>query len=167
MPSIEINPAKVVQFRTLHFQTVGDCLEEVERIQRAAVMGELQSHGNWSPSQILTHLAAWIEYAYVGFPIPRPPKVIAWILRTFMRKRLLSGKSMPRGIRIPKVAGGTTGADDIPFDQAVVRYRAALERLQSVEEAPYPSPAFGPMNHGERIQLNLRHAELHLGYLEY
>jgi hypothetical protein len=29
------------------------------------------------------------------------------------------------------------------------------------------SPAFGPMNHEDRTQFNLRHAELHLSFLQF
>ena len=46
------------------------------------------------------------------------------------------------------------------------RLRAALKRMQ-IEPARYESPAFGPLSDSDRIALNLRHAELHLGYLKY
>ena len=57
--------------------------------------------------------------------------------------------------------------DDMPTPAAGQRLLAALERLQAREEAKFDSPAFGPMSYENRIKLNLRHAELHLGYLSY
>lgn len=74
---------------------------------------------------------------------------------------------MPRGIRIPGTKQGTFGMDDLPTREAVERYLKALQRLASNEVAPHDSPAFGELSHEDRIQLNLRHAELHLGYLSY
>ncbi len=74
---------------------------------------------------------------------------------------------MPRGVRIPGVDGGTVGMEDIETIEAGRRLLAALERLQSDEVAKFDSPAFGAMSHQDRIALNLRHAELHLGFFTY
>ncbi|RME29782.1 MAG: hypothetical protein D6800_02330 [Candidatus Zixiibacteriota bacterium] len=43
-----------------------------------------------------------------------------------------------------------------------------LAALQAAREEPvrYDSPAFGPMSDDERRQLNLRHGELHMSFLE-
>ncbi len=57
--------------------------------------------------------------------------------------------------------------DNMPTAEAGQRLLNALKRLQDGEEAQFHSPAFGPMSHEDRIRLNLRHAELHLGYLSY
>lgn len=50
---------------------------------------------------------------------------------------------------------------------AAERLLVALRRLEQRQQADYDSPAFGPMSHEDRVRLNLRHAELHLGYLSY
>ena len=57
--------------------------------------------------------------------------------------------------------------DPIPLAEGAEQLRKAMLRLQSNELARYDSPAFGVMSHAERIELNLRHAELHLGFLVY
>ncbi|MCA8989534.1 MAG: DUF1569 domain-containing protein [Planctomycetaceae bacterium] len=158
-------PGTQSDHRVLHFNTVADCREEVRRILAAEEAGQLQSTGNWTAGQNLSHVAAWIEYAYEGFPVKPPPFFVRWILRWQLPKMLKS--SMPRGVKIPGVPGGTTGMDDVPVDQAGARLLAALDRLESNENAPYTSPAFGDMSHVDRVQLNLRHAELHLGFLSY
>lgn len=150
--------------RKLRFESVGDLLAELERIEAAWKAGELRVLGNWTPSQILAHIAAWIEYGWSGYPLKPPPFFVAWILRLMLKKYLRDG--MPAGVRIPKVEGGTIGQDDGPFDEALARLRRALERLQRGDPAQYPSPAFGKMTEADRIRLNLRHAELHLGFLD-
>jgi hypothetical protein len=73
---------------------------------------------------------------------------------------------MPRGVRIPGIAGGTCATEAVPLEDGVSRLRRSFERLKA--QAPtHPSVIFGPMTHDEWIKINLRHAELHLSYLNY
>lgn len=160
-----VDTRKSLGFRSVKFASVDECKAEVQQILAAAEAGTLTATGNWTPGQIMSHLANWIDYAYVGFPVAPAPLVIRWMLRLRLRK-MLNG-AMPRGVWIPGVAGGTAGMDDIDTEEAGRRLLAALERLQSDEEAKFDSPAFGAMSHADRIALNLRHAELHLGFLEF
>lgn len=155
----------IMSHRQLRFESVADCRQEIERILQAHQYGTLRTTGNWTPGQNLSHIAAWIEYAYEGFPVPRPPFFVRWMMRWIL-PRILRGK-MPKNVRIPRVPGGTTGMDDVTIQDAARRLQAALTRLESDEPAPFDSPAFGKMSHADRIRLNLRHAELHLGYLNY
>lgn len=151
--------------RQLRFESIDDAMQEVERIVAAHRDGRLRASGNWTPGQALAHVAAWIEYGYDGYPIAPPPWFVRPMLR-MMLKRYLS-RGMPSGVRIPGTAEGTVGQDDMPVEAAAERLRAAFERLRQKEPARHPSPAFGPMSHDDRIRLNLRHAELHLGFLDY
>jgi len=151
--------------RALRFQSIEDCIAEILRIVEAERGNRLVATGNWTPGQILGHLAAWIEYGYEGYPIKAPPWIIRWILRMNLR-RILS-KGMSKGVRIPGIQEGTTGTQDMPMGEAANRLLNALDRLNRNEPAQHESPAFGPMSHEDRIQLNLRHAELHLGFLDY
>jgi hypothetical protein len=160
-----INTKNSSGFRKLRFETIDACIAEVQRIADAAETGRLKTTGNWTPGQILSHLAAWIHYAYDGFPMRKAPWFIRWILRWRLPSMLRTG--VPRGIRIPGAKQGTFGMEDRPTREAVERYLAALQWLASNEIAPHDSPAFGALSHEERIQLNLRHAELHLGYFDY
>lgn len=156
---------KAENWRKLRFESIADCKAEVERILAADQQGILQSCGNWTAGQILSHIAAWIEYAYEGYPIKAPPFFIRWILKIGLRKMLEHG--MSKGVRIPGIKEGTTGMEDVPTAQAADRLIAALNRLAKDDAIKEPSPAFGSMSHQDRIKLNLRHAELHLGYLSY
>ena len=165
MTTSRIDTKRSASFRHLRLESLDDLLGEVDRIEAAALEGSLVANGNWTAGQILSHLAAWIEYAYVGFPIKAPPFFIRWALRLQLKK-MLDG-AMPRGVKIPSVKGGTTGADDAPVQEAAARYRRAIARLKTDEPAPYASPAFGELDDEQRRKLQLRHAELHLGYLSY
>lgn len=152
-------------WRKLRFESIADCKAEVERILAADQQGQLQSCGKWTAGQNLSHIAAWIEYAYEGYPIKAPPFFIRWILKIGLRKMLENG--MTKGVRIPGIKEGTTGMENVPTSQAAERLLAALDRLSKDDAIKEPSPAFGAMPHQDRIKLNLRHAELHLGFLNY
>jgi len=162
-PSVDTRTSP--EYRALRFNSVDECISVVNQIASSADAGNLVATGNWTPGQIMTHLANWINYAYEGFPIAPPPFFVRWILRLRFRKILSEG--MPRGVRIPRVEGGTVGMEDIVTDEAARRLLTALERLKSDENARFDSPAFGAMSHSDRIALNLRHAELHLSFLKY
>lgn len=161
----QVDTRTAAGYRELHFTSLDDCVAEVRRIQAAAADGKLHTSGNWTPGQIMAHVASWIEYGYEGFPIAPPPFFVRWILRFRLKSMLRKG--MPRGVRIPGLKDGTVGMDDMETSAAADRLLTALQRLASDREPPFDSPAFGKMSHDDRIQLNLRHAELHLGYLAY
>jgi hypothetical protein len=145
----------------LRFESIDQVLADVDRLAAADRAGRLRRLGNWTLGQTLGHLAAWAEYAYTGAPLP-VPFFIKWILR--LRKRKFLYGPMRPGVKIPGVAGGTLGTDPMPLDEALGRYRRVMTRLQA--EAPTaPSPVFGQLTHAEATALNLRHAELHLGFL--
>ncbi|MCK6478151.1 MAG: DUF1569 domain-containing protein [Phycisphaerales bacterium] len=159
-----MNPASVADFRRLTFRSIDDVRRELDLLEEAFAAGTLRSSGNWTAGQNISHLAAFIEYGFDGYPpeLTKTPWIIRVILKR-MKNRFLYHR-MKRGVYIPRVKGGTVGADDAPFDVAAGRLRAGLDRLEaSVPTAS--NPIFGPMTHDEWKSLQLRHCELHLGYL--
>ena len=108
---------------------------------------------------------AWIEYGYEGYPIEPPNWFVRQMLKFFFKKILKDG--MQPGVNIPGVEGGTVGQEKVDTETACQRYLVALNRLASSEPVKYPSPAFGDMSAQKRVKLNLRHAELHLGFVHY
>lgn len=159
-----VNTAKVEGFRTLRFESLEDLLWELDRIEQSHRSGTLKQIGNWSPGRIFGHLAAWINYAYEGFPRgAHPPFFIRWIIKRQKAKYLRHG--MPRGVKIPAAPDGTFGTDQMDFDAGMRKLRAAIGRLQAREPVKFHSPAFGQMSDDDRIAMQMRHAELHLGYL--
>jgi hypothetical protein len=159
--SANIGAAKVQDHRRLRFQTIDDVRAEIDRIIAAEGAGALRRSGNWTAGQIFGHLATWISYGYEGFPM-RVPWFIRLILRFKVKSYLRDG--MPTGVRIPNVEGGTYATERLGTEEGARRLHAALQRLER-EPARYDSPAFGRMTEEDRIAMNLRHAELHLGFL--
>lgn len=156
-----VDTGKVAGRRTLRFESLDQLTAEVDRLAEAERAGRLRRLGNWTLGQTLGHLAAWAEYGYTGAPL-KVPFFIKWLLR--LRKRKFLYGPLRAGVKIPGVEGGTLATDPLPLDEALGRFRRVTERLRA--EAPTaPSPVFGPLTHEESIALNLRHAELHLGFL--
>lgn len=157
----KIDTSKAVR-RKLRFQTIDELLSEIERLIAAERDGRLQRTGNWTLGQIFGHLAAWIDFGWDGYPM-RVPWFIRFILKFKVKGYLKNG--MPAGVKIPNSGEGTYGIDVLSTDEGAARLRRALERLKRGEVAKFDSPAFGPLSHDDRILLNLRHAELHLGFV--
>jgi hypothetical protein len=116
--------------------------------------------GNWSLGQICQHLAVAIDASIDGAPF----KPAMW-LRVFgplVKKRYLT-RPMHSGFQLPAnatalIPGETSTADGI----------AALEKsIGRLAETSVRKPhaVFGKLTRDEWDQLQLRHAEMHLGFI--
>jgi hypothetical protein len=155
-----VNTSKVAGRRNLRFESLDQALAEVDRLAAAERAGRLRHVGNWTLGQALGHLATWSEYAYTGVPL-KPPFFIRWYLR--LRKQKFLYGPMGAGVKIPGVKGGTLGTEPMPLEEALGRFRRVTERLKT-DPPIAPNVIFGQLTHEEEIALNLRHAELHLGF---
>lgn len=158
-----IDTAKVKDRRQLHFNTIDEVVAEMNKIVASDKKGTLRRSGNWTAGQVFNHLASWTNYAYDGFPMGKPPWFVRIILGMLKNKYIRKG--LPAGVKIPKVENGTFATEEVSTDIGADRLRKALARLNSDEPAKFDSPAWGKMPQEERIALNLRHAELHMGFL--
>jgi hypothetical protein len=153
---------KTAERRKLRYSSIGELNADIDRLVAADKAGKLRQTGNWTLGQAMGHLTSWINYGYEGFPMGPPPWPIRFMLKFLKKKYLRDG--MPAGVRIPKTTDGTFGIEPMSTDEGATRLKKALARLESSEVAPYPSPAWGDMPQDERVAINLRHAELHLGF---
>jgi hypothetical protein len=153
---------KAVERRSLRFASLDEAVADVDRLLAAEVAMKLRHTGNWELGQALGHVATWAEFPFVGYPPEvRAPLPVRMILRT-MRGTILN-KGMMTGVKIGKIPGGTLGLEKIDCGTGADRFRAAFGRLKS--QCPTTvNPVFGLLTHDQWIQLNLRHAELHLSF---
>ena len=160
-----VNTRRVGGRRPLRFADFSDVRHELESLASASAAGRLGTIGNWTPGQVFAHLAAFMNYPYDGYPesLRNPP----WLIRRVLglRKRRFVRHGMPSGVRIPGVEGGTTGVDDVSVEEGLSRLRSAMDRMERAAPT-HPNPVLGPLTHEEWIQVNCRHAELHLSFLE-
>ena len=157
---------KKAQRRNLRFGSIDEAIAEIDRIVAAEKAGRLRATGNWSAGQVFNHVATWLNFSWNGFPPQvNPPWFVCAILR-LMKKRYIH-KPTHAGVKIPGLPGGTLGTEPISTEDGARNLKAALLRLKNGEPAKFHSPAFGPMTEDDRMQFQLRHCELHMGFLEY
>ncbi len=152
--------------RSLRLNSIDEAIAEIDRIVAAEKSGTLRATGNWTPGQVFNHIAIWLNFSWDGFPPSvNPPWFVRAILR-LMRNRYIH-KPTRAGIKIPGLPGGTLGVEPISTEEGARNLKTALLRLKNGEVARHHSPAFGPMTEEQRLQFQLRHCELHMGFLSY
>ncbi|QOI99310.1 MAG: DUF1569 domain-containing protein [Phycisphaeraceae bacterium] len=161
-PSTPVDSTKAHR-RKLRLTSADDLLREAHRLAEAEAAGTLRRTGNWSLGRALAHLAAWTDTAYDGFPpefqLPH------WILRLLMRpfKRVMLARTLPAGIRLPRVEGGTHFIDPASTDEGLRRLERTVQRVRSTDPV-HANVLLGPLTRAECERLLLRHAELHLSF---
>lgn len=161
-----IDTGKLTTRRKVRYESIADLRRDLDAIEAAARAGTLKPVGNWTAGKNLTHIAAFIDYGYDGYPaeISNPP----WFVKLFLRmmKKSMLRKGFQAGVKIPKIPGGTIGGSDVPAEVGVAALRKALDRLEAAPPR-FDSPAFGALSREDGIAMTLRHAELHLSFLHF
>lgn len=146
--------------RKLRFQSYQELTNEVDRLVKAR---QLKSLGNWSLGQVLKHLAIVMHHSVDGFPT-RPPLPKRLLFRLF--KNRFVKHPMPAGIQLPKpTAAALVAAPQTTTQEGLIALRDSIRRLQT-DSRRAAHPAFGKLSHDEWDQINFRHAELHLSFIE-
>jgi len=157
---------KTADRRDLRLSTLDDLRAELDRVQTAHDTASLRHTGNWTPGQILQHLAIFMECALDGFP-GRAPFFVRWIAIPLFKKKAVSGVPMPPGFKLPKQASFMLPGDATTFEQGMDRLRSVLARLDADEKFTQPSPLLGRLSHEQWVRIQLGHASMHLGFLDY
>jgi hypothetical protein len=158
-----IDTGKVTDRRTLSFATAREALADARALAAAENAGTLRRTGNWTLGEAFTHVAAFMNYPYDGYPKELKPLAIIRFLGKLMKNRFLS-KPLPPGFRIRGIAQGTVGAERVSTSEGLARLEKAWARLEAGPPA-VPNPVFGPLTHQEWINLHLRHSELHQSFM--
>ncbi|MBL9002505.1 MAG: DUF1569 domain-containing protein [Phycisphaerae bacterium] len=160
---MRVDSKKVVGRRILRFRTPADARADAESLAALDHAGQLRQLGNWTLGQALGHCAAWIGYAYEGYPagFRLPPLPIRWVARLMIRGFIR--KPMPVGFRMRGTTDGTFGTEVLPTVIGQDRFRVQWVRLEKFPPEK-PNPIFGPLEHDDWVAMHLRHAELHLSF---
>lgn len=160
-PRPVIDTSQVKDRRPVRFETIEQAIADAQAISVAANDGRLRRLGNWSAGQAFGHVAAWINFAYDGYPGAPSPEFAA---AARARRDDVLQKGMVQGVRFGAVApDGTWGTDDMLLADGLNRLRNAWARLRR-SPPDVEHPFFGDLSHSDWIRLNLRHAELHQGF---
>jgi hypothetical protein len=159
MSTATIDTANVSGRRTLHFDTIDQILDDVDMLGKSR---EIRALGNWSPGQIFQHLANTMNCSIDGFKsmLPAP---LRWLLRIFMKKRILTSGMTP-GFKLGKRQAEQLVPPPTNVEDGLLSLRTALHRLKT-EAKRSPSAFLGHLTDDEWTQIHCRHAELHLSFL--
>jgi hypothetical protein len=155
-----VNTRQVTDRRSLHFTSLEEVLRDVEAL---GARGAPRAAGNWTPGQVVQHVAKGIGFATDGFPRPRA----SWPLRVLgrvIRNRTLTKPTQP-GLNLPPSFRFLLPDEPaVAWDEGVRMLRGAIGRA-SAQRMTHPSPVFGALSHEQWVQFHCRHAELHLSFL--
>lgn len=145
--------------RILRFNSLDEVLAEA----RALAGGEIQANGNWTPGQVIGHVARAVNASIDGisFQAPLPARIIGRIIRNFP---LNTG--LPVGVKIPAHGRAIAVPEpDLPINDAVDQLAKAIGRTRH-ETMTGKHPVFGRLSHEQWTLFHCRHAELHFSFLE-
>lgn len=154
-----MSAASPSQCRTVRYATLDDLLSDAETL----AAGETQTVGAWSYSQILEHIATAMNSYFDGFGFKAP-----WFARVFiapLMKNYLLTKPHKPGFKLPEKGRVLLPQGSLSVEDALDKLRSAIQRFN--EEMPtHPHPFLGKLTREETVALNLRHAELHMGFVK-
>jgi len=155
-----VDTKRVSGRRDVHYRTMQDLLDDVQRISAVPY----RTVGNWSLAQISAHLSKALNLALDGGTIATPWP-IRMAARLFFKRRLIEGP-MPAGFKLKGAAVRTlVPGDDTGLNDALAALRASVARWQ--QGAPtHPHFILGPMTPAQWDSLQLRHAELHMSFVQ-
>ena len=110
-----IKTSRVADRRQLHFDTLDDILADVDRL---ATCKEVRNLGNWSPGQVLHHVALVMDKSIDGFAY-HLPAVVRFVAR-LLKRRFLT-RPMAAGYRMPSNAAKELGPPATSWDFAMLR----------------------------------------------
>ena len=153
-----MNACKTTSRRQLRFNCLEDIRADVENLAKSR---EIQALGEWSPGQVLKHLALAMDMSIDGMP-PTYPAFVRSLLRLLLKRRLLT-KPMTPGFRLPQRASSLIPGP-VSLEEGLTSFRTAFERLGR-ESKRSGHLAIGELTREEWDQLHCRHSELHLSFL--
>ncbi len=160
MGSESKQPPRIVQFSSL-----ADLEKELDVLLEASQRSALTVHGNWSLGQNAQHIGKFVNGALSGFD-GQAPWVVRKAAKMMFKKKALGPEPMPAGFKLPKSASSMLPDPGINDEDGVAYLKEQIARVQHGEKFSHPSPLFEALTHEEWMTMQLKHAALHLGFLE-
>ncbi len=155
---------KAARRRLVAYSSLADLWQDLDKIEKAHKAGTLRRMGNHEAGPNFAHLAMGMKGSFEGYPTRAP-----WMLRVVggvMKKRILS-KPFEPGFNLSKDAESKAWDDSVSFEGGLAMLREQVTRAGKAGAAPgMPHPFFGAMTAAEWQVYYLRHAELHLSFLQ-
>ncbi|MEL6106439.1 MAG: DUF1569 domain-containing protein [Planctomycetota bacterium] len=151
-----VNTKQVIGRRVVRYDSYAVLLEDA----RALAVSTIETRGNWSYGQILVHVALSLDSSIdgVGFVLPAPMR---WTMTLLMKRKFLD-KALPPGF---KTSEAYLPPSDSSVEHGLSLLQQAVDR-QHQESHRASHPAFGRISEREWTDFNLRHAEMHMSFVE-
>jgi hypothetical protein len=151
----------------LRLDSIEQLLAELDRLSAAQAAGQLRATGGWTPGQIFDHLARFTEFSYAGFPFRAtlPVRAVSRLAKWFAWKRFVD-RSLQPGYKLPHRFAALSPDPRAADRPALDRLRTVVSRIARGEPMLAPSPFEGRITHDQWVYVHLRHAELHLSFLD-
>jgi len=151
--------------RTLNFQSIADLENDLDRLEQACASGTVRPVGAWSSGQNCQHVGKFFKFALDGFEssAPLPVRLIVTLL---FKSKALGPDPMPSGFKLPAKASYMLPDPDISDQDGIAFLREQLQRIKNGEQFAHPSPLFGQLTQDQWMTIQLKHAALHLGFLD-
>lgn len=144
----------------LHFNSMNEVIARVEEL----ASGEVETTGRYSFGQILEHLARAMDVVTGKSPPPPAPWAMR-LLGPLVRRKLLSGP-MKAGFKLPsQTQSFLWPTEEVDVATGLDHFREAFATFMS-KEAFARHPFFGNMTKDQNHQLQCRHCELHLSFVQ-
>ncbi len=151
--------------RELKFDTIDELCADLDRIDAAYATGGLGHTGNWTPEQILDHLANFWGCSFDGFPGGNLPLLLRVMVQMLYKKKATSGHQPPPGYKIPKQAPHFLPRQGVTYQQGMQALRTCVERVKQGDAYVPESPLFGKLTRDEWTRIHLGHCGMHLSFI--
>jgi hypothetical protein len=154
----------VANRRQVRFGSLEDLLAGAAALVAADADGRVTVLGNLSLGQALEHLARWFDASIDAVPVKPPPAALRLTARAL--RGYFFNRGLPTGAKLqPDAEALFIPPADTSAPAALDHLRRSVERLRSTSQRAV-SPLFGPLSAAEWERLHLRHAELHLSFMQ-
>lgn len=143
--------------RTVRYSTLSDITDDAEQL-----LSNHHTVGNWTFGQICQHLARTMHCSFDGFGF-KAPWFARWFIAPFVKNSLLI-KPLRPGFKLPERGKAILPDENVSNETGLQQLKAAIERF-SHETPTAPHPFLGQMASEEIVQLQLRHAEMHMSFI--
>ena len=146
--------------RELKFGDMDEIVAEVEQL----AAGEVTTSGQHTFTEIVEHLALTHDMTTGKLQGPKPPWFIK-LLMPFMKGSILNDKPLKPGFKLPpKAEAFFWPKKEQSLDDAIQHLKESVENYK--KNGPLEKhPMFGKITKEQNLQMNLRHAALHLGFV--
>jgi Protein of unknown function (DUF1569) len=154
---VGINTAKVVKRRRVEYTFFEELLQD----GRKMVQGPVRTLGNWTPGQVMLHLAKTMNASIDGMNVQFPfhLKLMGWLFRS----RIMNSQ-VPPGFKIPDSGKQLLEPPPVTVEEGFEEMEKAVNRIRR-EPNRVRHPLLGDLTRQEWDHLHLSHAELHMSFL--